>query len=167
MGTRARGRWNPGPLATDATICWVVVLHACGGKTVEPSPVAGGENGHESSMPPTSKEGTSGGGGTTGTTAMPAASSGAAGRAVPGLPCDDTTPDGPSVCCPVEYPVWCRHAYSVGHCFKIGSDCSTVKLCPPESFARTCGPGDYVVCWGSPCFGGNYGGCRFSEPQCQ
>lgn len=82
--------------------------------------------------------------------------------------CDGPLPNGPSPCCPSAYPIWCNHdLVGFGHCFKYGADCSTVRVCPPETFARTCPPGDYVVCWNTPCFGNNYGGCRFSEPQCQ
>jgi hypothetical protein len=84
------------------------------------------------------------------------------------LACDSTTPNGPSPCCPSQFPVWCNHdLVGVGHCFKMGADCSTVKVCTPEPFARTCPPGDYVVCWSAPCLGNNYGGCRYSEPQCK
>lgn len=76
--------------------------------------------------------------------------------------------DGPSPCCPPEFPTWCNHHYgeAFGHCFKEGADCSTITVCDPEPFARSCPTGDYVVCWETACLGQFYGGCRFSEYQC-
>jgi hypothetical protein len=73
--------------------------------------------------------------------------------------------DGLSDCCPTEYPVWCDHdlGETIGRCFKPNTDCSTVTVCAPEPFARSCPPGDHVVCWDTPCGNDWYGGCALSE----
>jgi hypothetical protein len=100
-------------------------------------------------------------GGVSGSVDSGAGAGGESGASNGGAGCSE----GASECCPLEYPVWCDHSLgeSIGHCFKANTDCSTVTVCAPESFARSCPAGDHVVCWDTPCGNDWYGGCALSE----
>lgn len=113
--------------------------------------------------PPLGSGGRGSGGNNTGGSSTGGSSTGGSASGNP-ICNNTTTPDGPSACCGApDFPVWCKHQYSgAGHCLKAGTDCSTVKVCPPETFPRACGTGDYVTCYSVPC-AGHYGLCHFSE----
>jgi hypothetical protein len=62
--------------------------------------------------------------------------------------------------CPPDWPTHCPHRLPVkGDCFARGVSCDTLRVCPPENFARACPAGKHVECWAQP-KQGNYGDCR-------